>query len=126
MKNWLHSAETFSPVIADDVLQENCPEAFDAWLHLRRAFLHYLCSHDCSHDWYDHLDAGEKDKARVDAKVSMRTYTEFVESKLGIEYCTINLRLLTVHSYEQEIQTGPIKHALVSGWKGPSSGTRSG
>lgn len=80
----------------------------DPWLHLRRAFLHYLCSHD----WYDHLDAGEKDKARVDAKVSMRTYAEFVESKLGIEYCTINLRLLTVHSYEQEIQTGPIKHTL--------------
>jgi hypothetical protein len=108
MENWLHWAETFSPVIAHDVLQENCPEAFDAWLHLRRAFLHYLCSHD----WYDHLDAGEKDKARVDAKVSMRTYAEFVESKLGIEYCTINLRLLTVHSYEQEIQTGPIKHTL--------------
>jgi hypothetical protein len=108
MENWLHWAETFSPVIAHDVLQENCPEAFDAWLHLRRAFLHYLCSHD----WYDHLDAGEKDKARVDAKVSMRTYAEFVESKLGIAYCTINLRLLTVHSYEQEIQTGPIKHTL--------------
>jgi hypothetical protein len=74
MENWLHWAETFSSVIAHDVLQENCPEAFDARLHLRRAFLHYLCSLD----WYDHLDAGEKDKARVDAKVSMRTHAKFV------------------------------------------------
>jgi hypothetical protein len=108
MENWLHWAETFCPVIAHDVLKESCPQAFDAWMHLRRAFLHYLCSHE----WYDHLDARQKEKARVEAKVSMRTYAEFVESKLGIQFCTINLRMLTVHSYEQEIQTGPIKHTL--------------
>ena len=95
MENWLHWAETFCPVIAHDVLKESCPQAFDAWMHLRRAFLHYLCSHE----WYDHLDARQKEKARVEAKVSMRTYAEFVESKLGIQFCTINLRMLTVHSY---------------------------
>ena len=39
-------------------------------------------------------------------------YAAFVESKLGIQFCTINLRMLTVHSYGQEIQTGPIKHTL--------------
>ena len=47
MENWLHWAETFCPVIAHDVLKESCPQAFDAWMHLRRAFLHYLCSHEC-------------------------------------------------------------------------------
>ena len=91
MENWLHWAETFCPVIAHDVLKESCPQAFDAWMQLRRAFLHDLCSHE----WYDHLDARQKEKARVEAKVSMRTYAEFVESKLaGIQFCIINLRML--------------------------------
>ena len=96
---------SWAPGAPHDVLKKSCPQTF---MHLRRAFLHYLCSHE----WYDHLDARQKEKARVEAKVSMRAYAEFVESKLGIQFCTINLRMLTVHSYEQEIQTGPIKHAL--------------
>jgi len=108
MENWLHWAETFSPVIVHDILQQECPEALEAWMDLRNAFLHYLCSHG----WYDHMTADEKEKACCDAKVSIRKYARFVEEKLGIQYCTINLRLLAVHSYDQEIQTGPIKHTL--------------
>jgi len=50
--------------------------------------------------------------AGLEAKLSMRAYAEFVESKLGFQFCTNNLRMLTVHSYEQEIQTGPIKHTI--------------
>ena len=58
------------------------------------------------------MTADEKEKACRDAKFSIRKYARFVEEKLGIQYCTINLRLLAVHSYDQEIQTGPIKHTL--------------
>ena len=108
MENWLHWAETFSPVIVHDILQQECPEALEAWMDLRNAFLHYLCSHG----WYDHMIADEKEKACRNAKFSIRNYAKFVEEKLGIQYCTINLRLLAVHSYDQEIQTGPIKHTL--------------
>ena len=108
MENWLHWAETFSPVIVHDILQQECPEALEAWMNLRKAFLHYLCSHG----WYDHMNADEKEKACCDATVSIREYARFVEEKLGIQYCTINLRLLAVHSYDQEIQTGPIEHTL--------------
>jgi hypothetical protein len=45
MENWLHWAETFSPVIVHDILQQECPEALEAWMELRKAFLLYLCSH---------------------------------------------------------------------------------
>jgi hypothetical protein len=55
---------------------------------------------------------GKRTKSASMRKSQCARYAEFVESKLGIRYCTINLRLLPVHSYEQEIQTGPIKHTL--------------
>ncbi len=51
-------AETFSPVIVHDDLQQECPEALEAWMDLRKAFLHYLCSHG----WYDHVTADDKEK----------------------------------------------------------------
>ena len=57
------------------------------------------------------MTADKKEKACRGAKFAICDYAKFVEEKLGIQYCTINLRLLAVHSYDQEIQTGPIKHA---------------
>ena len=95
MENWLHWAETFSPVFVHDILQQECPEGLEAWMEIRKAFLHYLCSHG----WNNHMTADEKEKACRDAEFSIRNYARFVEEKLGIQYCTINLRLLAVHSY---------------------------
>ena len=42
----------------------------------------------------------------------MRAYAKFVESEMGVQYCTLNLRLLVVHSFDQEFVTGPILHTL--------------
>ena len=82
MENWLHWAETFSPVIVHDILQQKCLEALEAWMTLRDAFLHYLCSHG----WYDHMTADEKEKACRGAKFSIRNYAKFVEEKLLLHY----------------------------------------
>jgi len=108
MENWLHWAETFSPVVSHDVLRQSCPEAFQAWVHLRKAFLHYLCSHG----WYEDYSFEEKLEVRGDARDHMRAYAKFVESEMGVQYCTLNLRLLVVHSFDQEFVTGPILHTL--------------
>ena len=40
-----------SPVIAHEVLKETSEKVYKGWMHLRKAFLHHLCSHG----WYDHM-----------------------------------------------------------------------
>jgi len=58
--NWLHWAETDSTVNAHDILKRECPEASKAWMNLRKAFLHYLCSHG----WYNHMFIEDTEEAR--------------------------------------------------------------
>ena len=58
------------------------------------------------------MTSEEKVDARVQAKLNMYDYATFVETDIGVNLCTLNLRLLTVHSYNQEEKTGTIKHAL--------------
>ena len=51
------------------------------------------------------MTSKEKPDAGVQAKLNMYDYATFVETDLGVNLCTLNLRLLTFHSYNQQEDT---------------------
>ena len=106
MENWLHWAETFCQ-ISHPLLEEHCPDSHQAWLHLRAAVRHYLCSFD----EYDNLSKDEVDQKRLEARDHVREYAKIVETKLTVQLCTMNLRLAQ-HLHDQEEYTGWIKDSM--------------
>ena len=104
MEDWLRFLEI--SYIFDDALIDFEPDIFQAWNVLRLGCAHYVLSHG----WYEGMGLEEKVKHRMNARKNLLTYAQICDKHIGKEMCTINMRLLVIHSFRQEDETGPIRH----------------
>jgi hypothetical protein len=101
MEDWLRFLEI--SYIFDDALSD---DVFNAWNVLRLGCAHYVLSHG----WYKGMKDEEKVHHRNVARLNLLTYAQICDLHIGKEMCTINMRLLVIHSFRQEDETGPIIH----------------
>ena len=101
MEDWLRFLEI--SYIFDDALSD---DVFNAWNVLRLGCAHYVLSHG----WYNGMEPEEKVIHRLNAQKNLLTYAQICDLHIGKEMCTINMRLLVIHSFRQEDETGPIIH----------------
>lgn len=104
MEDWAVFLEV-APIF-HELMHKWCPAVFCMWKHLRSALLHYFCSHG----WYDGMDPEQKRKVNHNAMVNMLKYAWYVQTYVGAFMCTLCLRLIAVHGYNQEVKTGPARH----------------